>query len=573
LRDKENKLRDKENTIFNILLARETSRNRDENTAVQAPRRHPPTDNADDVLHIKLIAEAASRYAASSCHIPTASYTSMVREQFMEPKAISVMVDNMPEEAQLRQARQALMAARVGQIHPAKIHEKQDIKDRKYEFTVDEMFGVAMARYFSPELSCSAISFRRQCSLQELNAAIGPATPRSHSDGFVFTSLPVRASQDRLGSTEVENIGTACFEWKDSSFSPQEAIGQAFSEAANLTLSQYEFGVPSDQCLTALFSSNGRLCQFGFVSLIYPTCPALHMTSDILDLFSQAGLAEAARHLHNLRAFCIARDNMLRGLALKPKSDRDPNPHHFSPTFDTVALSLSKHFLKPVEKIFGRRQTKSASLLKQYHIFSHMYDMQYGHAVLPVAILCKQLVQLEYHKDDSLIFPRLARDFRMGFPSTMDDMKQYLSAIKTALKQLHKDCGIVHMDAYPTNIIWRKKTNEEIEIKIVDWDVASFISEPLDVNIIQAMMEKDALAPYYWGGFGATTADPRHDAWFVFIASLLTAEDLLEFDSLNNEAKRIITLHNSVIDRLYKENAQLTEEFEYWYEGLWSEPD
>ena len=39
--------------------------------------------------------------------------------------------------------------------------------------------------------------------------------------------------------------------------------------------------------------------------------------------------------------------------------------------------------------------------------------------------------------------------------------------------------GVVHLDLYLSNIMWRELESGEIELKIIDWDAAHFITESL----------------------------------------------------------------------------------------------
>ena len=39
--------------------------------------------------------------------------------------------------------------------------------------------------------------------------------------------------------------------------------------------------------------------------------------------------------------------------------------------------------------------------------------------------------------------------------------------------------GVVHLDLYLSNIMWKELESGEIELKIIDWDAAHFITESL----------------------------------------------------------------------------------------------
>jgi serine/threonine protein kinase len=66
----------------------------------------------------------------------------------------------------------------------------------------------------------------------------------------------------------------------------------------------------------------------------------------------------------------------------------------------------------------------------------------------------------------------LQDEFRMGVPFHDDDFNNYLRALTLAYKRMHI-IGVVHLDGYPSNILWRKSLEGEIVIRFVDFDVAS----------------------------------------------------------------------------------------------------
>ena len=66
-------------------------------------------------------------------------------------------------------------------------------------------------------------------------------------------------------------------------------------------------------------------------------------------------------------------------------------------------------------------------------------------------------------------------EFRMGVPFHDDDFHNYLHALTRAYKRMHSN-GVGHLDGYPSNILWRKSSEEEIVISFVDLMLRRFLA-------------------------------------------------------------------------------------------------
>ena len=158
-----------------------------------------------------------------------------------------------------------------------------------------------------------------------------------------------------------------------------------------------------------------------------------------------------------------------------------------------------------------------------YEIYQRLHDNQYEEAVLPVAIRSGQLDEKHYLGNDYLLFPMLPDEFRMGVPLHDDDFHNYLHALTLAYKRMHS-IGVVHLDGYPSNILWRKGLEGEIVIRFVDFDVASFLGHDFDSGIRNLLQSTDfSKNNYYWNE--SDVASEKHDAWFVYMYSNMTMDE------------------------------------------------
>ena len=72
----------------------------------------------------------------------------------------------------------------------------------------------------------------------------------------------------------------------------------------------------------------------------------------------------------------------------------------------------------------------------------------------------------------SSLFPKPGSDYKIGLPYTQEQRKIYLEKLKSAIRAIHM-AGVVHLDLYLSNIMWKELESGKIELKIIDWDECS----------------------------------------------------------------------------------------------------
>jgi hypothetical protein len=151
---------------------------------------------------------------------------------------------------------------------------------------------------------------------------------------------------------------------------------------------------------TVMVQDDFELIGFDFVSN-----PSTHGA-----FLSPTGMNESVqKEIEECGKFCKAQDFKIREIVSSetPAEKRETD----------ITLSLSAYHLKPIVKVFQRLNTYSASILRQYSMFTLLYNAGFNEAVFPVGLLSGELNQERYHKHDYLIYPKLECDFKMGFPS------------------------------------------------------------------------------------------------------------------------------------------------------------
>ena len=132
----------------------------------------------------------------------------------------------------------------------------------------------------------------------------------------------------------------------------------------------------------------------------------------------------------------------------------------------------------------------------------------------------------------------------------------YLVRLNEAVMKIH-EAGVIHIDLYPSNILWRCQ-DDNIVIRIVDWDVATLKGHSLTEEMLERLATAENLVYYWFSG----QADPRCDYWFLFILSNLTEN---ERQTMNGEASTVNWAYQDSVNRQRKADEFLNDTFEQWY--------
>jgi hypothetical protein len=492
---------------------------------------------------LKISKNCASAFTASKCNISeNCGFTAYFPVPFMRPKIVIDVLQISISSADIDISSVTVKAAMTVAILPYKLHET---KSGNCECFVESIAGNQIQSYLEFQTK-AGIKYKRQMYLSELIAVDGIATDNSHSDGIVYSEIGNNL------------VGTGVVELKDTAYAPLEQLGQSFATASNLCLGQLKHGLQFDKCCVAIMASNGQLYQFGFVTLLYPSFPVSHITSDVLDSKNADGLKEIAMHLCRFRETCRSQDTDLRRSIVA-----------YGDVY--CSLDMISHFIKPVKQIFLRFATHRESILKLYEIYQRLYENHFEEAVLPVAILTGKFDDKNYMINDSIIYPMLSNEFKMGVPFDDDDFRAYIVALINAYQRMHKS-GIVHLDGYPSNILWKKGDNDQIVIRFVDFDVASFINENFDENISKNLKNAEfILSGYYWNE--CVIASSKHDAWFVFMFGKMSKEERkASSEAANNKhVGEVIAQYWELLHRVVKTESleKIVQEFNEWFEKTW----
>lgn len=333
------------------------------------------------------------------------------------------------------------------------------------EKSVQETLSYLYSQFFA------SVSQTIKFTMKELNAELRLATFSSKPD-FVHTTTTLNGSR----------FGLAVIEFKDTAQAPLEQMGQAFAFGSNIILSHLRLGLKWSECALPLVLTNGNLYQFAWMTLLEQSLPVLHVTTGVLDASVSSTRELIAKNLVYIRVFCSRQKQRIqRCSTLFPWDPEAP-----------FELNMSKYHLKPLNQVFLRWSGDSEeSLGYLWQIYQHVASV--AEAVLPLA--CANLKPVTDTLEKVLIFPKLEKDFAMGVPSDKELYEKYLLQLRETIQKIHK-VGVIHVDLYPSNILWRFCENQMV-IRIVDWDAATLQGDSFTEKMELRLADKENSA-YYW---------------------------------------------------------------------------
>jgi serine/threonine protein kinase len=309
-----------------------------------------------------------------------------------------------------------------------------------------------------------------------------------------------------------------------------------------------------------LIMTNGHLYQFGMATLL-EHIPVLHILTNVLDANNPSAIDEIAKFLTMFRSFMIQQAVKLEHCVGKRTFDKDSESTHFS--FDK-----DKYHLKLKSNIFNRHPPTAVERLALpllWHVFETLSDLD--EVVKPLGY--GELKGIEAGCENGcLVFNNLYREgFVMGVPTEQVAYGAFCIALNTVIHKIHTR-GIIHVDLYPSNILWLNNDGE-IKVRIIDWDAATFSGQ----QYLPKMMErfKKCENQYY---VQEKIAKAENDAWHVFILSNLNLEQRKSLHGASvSDVPNVNRGYQQCISDKIKTSGgieKLKESFLNWFESFFS---
>ena len=383
--------------------------------------------------------------------------------------------------------------------------------------------GGVQKQFAAFEYLYSGLEENGQKQLGTRNLAKGIAVGISYEDGH-----------HRFGDLYFSTL-----EHKGAETSVLSAFAQASVTATNFAMRLLDVGVPRADCIVPVFANTGLTFLVGATIVLdrtFPTCVPISKPLNLLDAvdrqIASAYLVKASDHcknLYKLRDTCsetsikpltlelgnlyyvktLTPEVYCRGLGLFTShtavhTDIDIGVHHMIDALNRVYASDARQF---AEYPLSIRTPDAAS--------NDCYQIIY-----------RDLTKL---------------GFRIGIPDREKNenvYKLYVDALTCAVKRIHC-AGVIHVDLYSSNIMWRCASGE-VEIKIIDWDAAHCLDEG---EFVAGM--KPVLDDYI--GEGLVQFGVDHDLLYLSVLSL-------DFNESNKELwEKLASDKKSEVDSAFRE--------------------
>lgn len=328
----------------------------------------------------------------------------------------------------------------------------------QYGYTVQAMFldGIAKSAPFARKMTTERPPFRdglessTRRNLGHLGLTAGITSEASFMDGYLHADSNIHKA-----------VPTSVFEVKNDCTAPKEGNLEAIAHATNVAMGLVAKGFAPEEVVVPVFSSNGRLLQ---VSAVYflpqSTFPVVCFLTTVLDLFDDQGLNLAATALSKMLAHCDGTTQRLTDLGGQLLSQNASL---------TMELNLSVYFTKPLSRfcpILGDSRVNE-SVARLFTLTSVLRGRRF--ACPPLAYRLQDTTNdgTSSIGEDVIVFEKLV-GFQIGFPADSDERQQLFDAMKASVSEFHS-LGLVHVDLYLSNIMW-KKNGDAYDVRIVDFD-------------------------------------------------------------------------------------------------------
>jgi hypothetical protein len=447
----------------------------------------------------------------------------------------------------------------------------------------------ALASLFSaPSMLCTGETEWVQPAYDAVASSLGLAgSSQARKSGRTWSSpvadalatKPVQSGLDGgyFCSDDLCNLAHLIWENKGSTTTTVSAAAQAAAYASGVATSLIAKGVVWSEVAVPVVICNGVHISFAATIVLAPSFPVYVPLSGDLRLQDEADARLASLYLG--RAVDRAKKSATQ-LAAASAQDM--------PEQIQMLLDLDRYHVKPLDPNKHRRFVWAGNAL--HHLMSVFRRLQLSEsacrvAVFPLAVRNPDVPDVPDGSDvpvipvdpdvdplvdgcklPSIVFDNLCREdfpggkFRVGLPDATAGGDQgrarwqsALAALRTAIGHVHR-AGVVHGDLYPSNVMWRcaddgNPATTEVEVRIIDWDMARFVSEGDWNKEAQEIYTRI----YKIRGWGTAKLGTAHDIRYVDALERLVPEsdahawifhDLASGDvsSINNAFKAIFEL-------------------------------
>jgi serine/threonine protein kinase len=258
----------------------------------------------------------------------------------------------------------------------------------------------------------------------------------------------------------------------------------------------------------------------GATIILEPTFPTFIPLSKHLDLSDPYESKVAFAYIKKASEHCLVLYQLLLGIAVPPDVRNVPQVVR-------MALDLSNNrslFIKTIDRATYQRgiglftghnhdpTDVDSGIQNMMMVFNKLYNSAARQYVeFPLSIRTPDSASMKLYQ---IIYRNLSTlGFVIGAPNRMtheEDYNKYCLSLRRAVHAVHA-AGVIHVDLYLSNVMW-KKTGDEVEIKIIDWDASQLLSQEDFHPNIKAKLEDHLHLQVTFG--------PEHDNLYLSILDL-----------------------------------------------------
>ena len=253
---------------------------------------------------------------------------------------------------------------------------------------------------------------------------------------------------------------------------PNSSLRQGVSSAINIAYSLVDHGVDPWDVVVPIVSSNGSLFQFACVTLLCPCFPVVIPLTCVLDIGVSSQRTLVAQYLLSIDLFLNSTLHNYRDAAVKVERGLDVTIYHRK-----YLSALYSPKLLPHQTLFRLFDT----LNKTYSTPCHQF------IVYPLCVR-----EPSNDLDASLIFIDICKlGYQIGVPAESHLQQLYIEELSRVIDSIHES-GFVHLDLYPSNIMWRydEQDGGRMSILIIDWDSIHEIGAKYDPKTQEILSKK-----------------------------------------------------------------------------------
>ena len=157
--------------------------------------------------------------------------------------------------------------------------------------------------------------------------------------------------------------------------------------------------------------------------------------------------------------------------------------------YKLMELSKEKYYMKEMKDFF-LNSTDSATSIDHFLRITEKLGDNRDSFCLPLTIRLGETKGPD-KKGHFIVFERLV-DFNMGFPEDPKDREKLLEAVIKVVALLHS-LGVVHMDLYLSNIMWKKNGDGNFVVTLIDFDASQLKGGIFTDGVILRLTKTPAL--------------------------------------------------------------------------------